>query len=233
VEQYGQTHAREDVYDDIIVPALTAAKRDRALGTMMPEDLEFVLQATRAIIDAVDLRQSQAAATAAFAASDEEPSARPAPKVRIVGCPARDEADALALVMFQRVLDPQQYALELASVEILTAEVVSLVEQQGVEPICIAAVPPGTTTPTRYLCKRLRTRFPACKILVGRWGWTGESDANRALLLAAGADVVSLTLRESHNQMRQWGLLDASPPPEPSLAVVPGPCLADVSPTRP
>ena len=68
----------------------------------------------------------------------------------------------------------------------LTAEVVSLVEQQGVELICIAALPPGTTTPTRYLCKRLRTRFPACKILVGHWGWTGESDTNWALLLSCG-----------------------------------------------
>ena len=113
--------------------------------------------------------------------------------------------------MFQRVLDPQRYALEIASVEMLTAEVVSLVEQQGVELICIAALPPGTTTPTRYLCKRLRNRFPACKILVGRWGWTGESDANRALLLAAGADAVGLTLRESHNQVRQWGLMDCVP----------------------
>ena len=101
------------------------------------------------------------------------------------------------------------------------------------ELICIAALPPGTTTPTRYLCKRLRTRFPACKILEGRLGWTGESDANRALLLAAGADAVGLTLRESHNQVRQWGLMDSSPPPEPSLTVVAGPRLPDVSPGRP
>jgi hypothetical protein len=92
-------------------------------------------------------------------------------------------------------------------------------------------VPP--TTPTRYLCKRLRIRFPACKILVGRWGWTGESDANHVLLLAAGADAVSLTLRESHNQVRQWSLLDSSPPTEQSLTVVPGPRLPDVSPAHP
>ena len=50
----------------------------------------------------------------------------------------------------------------------LTAEVVSLVEQQGVSLICIAALPPGASAPTRYLCKRLRTRAPECKIVVGR-----------------------------------------------------------------
>jgi hypothetical protein len=73
-----------------MVPALTAAKRDRALGTMTPEDLQFVLQATRAIVDAVELRQSQTATTAAGAltALGEEPIAPMAPKVRIIGCPA-------------------------------------------------------------------------------------------------------------------------------------------------
>jgi hypothetical protein len=235
VETYGKTHTPEDVYDDIVVPALTAAKRDREQGTMTPEDMHFVLQATRAIIDSVELRQSQTltAAAGALAPPGEEPVARTGPKVRIVGCPARDEADALALVMFQHLFDPSRYALEIAAAEMLTAEVVSLVEQQGVELICIAALPPGATTPTRYLCKRLRTRFPACKIVVGRWGLTEESDANRALLLAAGANAVGTTLRESRNQVMQWGLLDSSPPPEQSPSVVPGPSLPLVSPARP
>ena len=78
--RYGQTHAPEDVYDDLLVPALTAAKRDRAHDTMTPEDLQFVLQATRTIVEAVELRQSQAATTAAeaFAAPGEAPVARPA-----------------------------------------------------------------------------------------------------------------------------------------------------------
>lgn len=132
--------------------------------------------------------------------------------VHMLGCPARDAADALALVMFQRLLDPGRYVIEIVSPEMLTAEVVSRVEEQDVDLICIAALPPGTTTPTRYLCQRLRTRFPARKILMWRWGWNGESDANRALLLAAGADAVGLTLRESGNQVRQWGTLDAAQP---------------------
>jgi predicted PurR-regulated permease PerM len=234
VETYGQTRAPEDVYDDILVPALTAAKRDRAYDTITPEDLAFVLQATRAIVDSVELRQSDAATTAveALTTPDEAPGAPPRSTVRIVGCPARDEADALALVMFQHLLDPQRYALEIASGEMLTAEVVSLVEQQGVELICIAALPPGTTTPTRYLCKRLRARFPACKIVVGRWGWIGDGDANRALLLAAGADEVGLTLRESCNQVRQWAVLESSPSAERSPTVVPGPRLPNVNPAR-
>jgi predicted PurR-regulated permease PerM len=231
VDTYIQTHVPEDLYDDILVPALTAAKRDREQDAITPEDLQFVLQTTQAIMDDVALRQSQASTAVAGAiAPDEAPVASPGPPMRIMGCPARDETDALALVMFQHLLDPSRYALEIASAEMLTAEVVSLIEQQGIELVCIAALPPGTTTPTRYLCKRLRTRFPACKILVGRWGWIGDHDANRALLLAAGADEVGLTLQESCNQVRQWAMLDASPSAERSPTLGSGPRLPDVHP---
>ena len=76
--------------------------------------------------------------------------------------------------------------LEIVSAEMLTAEVVSLVEAARRRPYLHRGAAAGDYDPTRYLCKRLRTRFPACKILVGRWGWTGESDANRALLPRPG-----------------------------------------------
>jgi predicted PurR-regulated permease PerM len=235
VETYGETRAPEDVYDDIVVPALTMAKRDREQDTITPADLHFVLHATRTIVDSVELRQSQAltAAAGADAPTGEAPVATTSPLVHIVGCPARDDADALALVMFQHLLDPGRYALEIASAEMLTAEVVSLVGEQGIDLICIAALPPGATTPTRYLCKRLRARFPACKIMVGRWGWTGEGEANQALLRAAGADEVSMTLRESCTHVRQWGLLDSSPTPEGAPLVGLGPHLTDGSSTTP
>ncbi|MGH8056959.1 MAG: AI-2E family transporter [Candidatus Entotheonellia bacterium] len=235
VEVYVKTHALEDVYDDILVPALTAAKRDREQDTLTPEDMHFVVQATRAIIDDLGLRQPQAPPSSAGASDTpgDETVARAAPKVRIVGCPARDEADALALQMFQHLLDLRRYELEIASPEMLTAEVVSLVEQQHVELICIAALPPGATASTRYLCKRLRARFPECKIVVGRWGSTGDSEANRALPLAAGADEVSMSLRESHNQVMQWGLLDSSPTPAVLPTLLQGQRLPDVSPAHP
>jgi hypothetical protein len=66
--------------------------------------------------------------------------------------------------------------------------------------ICIAALPPGGLAQTRYLCKRLRARFPNLKIAVGRWG-TGSEDSNSILL--AGADKVGTTMIETREQMIQ------------------------------
>jgi hypothetical protein len=128
----------------------------------------------------------------------------------MVACPARDEADEVALLMVRQVLDPTRYELQVVSAAMLTAEVISLVEQQRVSLVCIVALPPGASAPTRYLCKRLRTQSPECKIVVGRWGFTGSIEENRAFLLAAGADEVGTTLRETRNQVMAFSQLHAS-----------------------
>ncbi|HEX4988779.1 MAG TPA: hypothetical protein VFW91_08380, partial [Candidatus Binatia bacterium] len=61
--------------------------------------------------------------------------------------------------------------------------------------------PPGGLAQTRYICKRLRKRFPNLKIIVGRWGSRNENNGNS--LLAAGADKVGTTMVETRDQVIQ------------------------------
>ena len=53
----------------------------------------------------------------------------------------------------------------------------------------------------RYLCKRLRARFPKIKIIVGRWGLKGNLESNQQQLGEAGADVMAVTLLETLGQL--------------------------------
>jgi hypothetical protein len=100
-------------------------------------------------------------------------------------------------MMFQHLLNPQHDMVEIASAEMLTAAVVALIEEQGIDRIRMAALPPGATTPTRDLCQRLRTQCPTCMSGLGGGGKTGKGEANGALLLVAGADAVGMTLRRA------------------------------------
>jgi hypothetical protein len=79
------------------------------------------------------------------------------------------------------------------------------VEQQGVGLICLGALAPGGIAQTRYLCLRLRARFPDLKIVVGRWGGTGNGAESHDLLRAASADYVETTLHETCARLRQLG----------------------------
>jgi hypothetical protein len=83
---------------------------------------------------------------------------------------------------------------------LLASEVVALVAECSPAMILIATVSPGGLGQTRYLCKRLRTRFPKLKIAVGRWGAGSE---NGESILLAGADRVGTTMIETREQMIQ------------------------------
>jgi len=83
---------------------------------------------------------------------------------------------------------------------VLTSEVVALVQEKSPALMFITTVSPGGLAQTRYLCKRLRARFPNLKIAVGQWGMGSE---NRSSILLAGADKVGITMIETRDQMIQ------------------------------
>ena len=64
-------------------------------------------------------------------------------QVLLALCPAEDELDELALWMFQRLLDPTEYGVELLGAALLTSERLSAIEQKAPQLIVIGALPPG------------------------------------------------------------------------------------------
>ena len=191
----------EQVYDDFLVPALNYAKRDRERDDLTESDEQSVLQATREILE--DLGERREVVTQAEEAvhAEERGSASAPIPLRVLACPARDQADRLALEMFRQLLDPAKWVVEIAAVETMTADLVAQVAEETPALVCIGALPPGGLAHTRYLCKKLRARFPEVKIVVGRWGLTGSVEANREQLQDAGADLTATTILETRSQL--------------------------------
>ena len=203
VEEHLKTHPQEQIFDAVLIPALNHARRDRELGRLTEDGEQFVFRATREILEDLNSlmpRSSSEASDSAKTATIVGNSSVILPKVRILGCPASDEADELALLMFRQLLDSTRYEVELMSDAVLTSEVVALIGEKSPAMIFIATVSPGGLAPTRYLCKRLRARFPNLKIAVGQWAM-GSEDRNSILL--AGADRVGTTMIETREQMIQ------------------------------
>jgi predicted PurR-regulated permease PerM len=144
----------EQVYDTLLVPALNYVKRDRVRDDLSEADEQFVLRATGEIVE--DLGERRAAATVAAATPAEGGVDQSVHKVHVLGCPGHDDADRLALEMFRQLLDPAQWDVEVASTELLSAELVAQAGEKAPAVICIGALPPGGLAHTRYLCKRLR-----------------------------------------------------------------------------
>jgi len=205
VEEYLKTNPPERVYDEVLVPALNFARLDRERGNLTDADEQFVFQATRAIVENINSKQQDAGLETDESGIAIEENSSLRPKVRILGCPARDGADEVALLMFQQLLHSTRYDLELIAEEKLASEVVAEAAEKKTGLVCIAAVQPGGLDQARYLCKRLRSQFPDVKIAVGLWGIQNNLEESRNSLLSAGADEVSTNLVETRDQITNLG----------------------------
>jgi len=183
------------IYDEVMVPALNYARRDRERDALSDEQFEFVVRTSREIVDEV------VAPTAPLADSV---------RGRIVGCPGRDEADEVALRMLASVLAPAGVVVEAVSSERLAAEVVALVESTSPACICVATLPPGGLAHTRYLVKRLHARLGDGCVVVGRWG-SGHPAEDPGGLLAAGANRVGTSIAATRDHVLEMLPLTTAP----------------------
>src|SRR5262245_1657548 len=190
-----------DLCDKVFVPALAHARRDFQAGLLSGEEYQSVLAGVLSIAEhqelavvAMGARQTERAA----AALPQRPS------VTVLACPAQDGADANALALFQQVLDPFNFQLEQVSPKRLVSEVLEIVQANQPAVVCIATLPPGGLAHTRHLCKRLRNRFPAQKILIGRWG-AAEPPNDRDAWSGCGADHIGVTFADTLKQLDWLG----------------------------
>ncbi len=179
----------EQTYDRLLIPVLNFTKRDRIREEITEEDEEFILRATRDMVDDI-----------APAVIVEKSTA---PRVKLLACPAADKGDLLALEMLQKVLIADRWDVDVVPTEVLAAELVERAVKEGYAVICIGSVPPGGLAHTRYLCKRLRNRLPNAKIIVGRWG-RQINEENYDQLIEAGATSVDTTVEGTRKQLNTW-----------------------------
>ncbi len=190
VEEYTQKNGVEKVYDDLLVPALVHAKWARDRGGMTPEDEEFILAATGRLLEDVVFPAQDAIDSKETAKGGEEMKCR----LLVLGCPAKDAVDEMALQMLQRLLPAGKCQMEVLSKDALAGEVLTRVGEAKPAVVVIGAVPAYSFSSIRYLCKRLRARWPDVRIVVGCWGLREDVKPTMERLMTAGADQASAEL---------------------------------------
>jgi predicted PurR-regulated permease PerM len=221
VEELLETQTLLEVYEGVLIPAFYYTKQDRQRGNLTVEEAQAMYQIMYEQLNALKIsRDASSAAEAVSSTPEDDTMAVLPPSISLLGCPAHDEADEAALLMLQQVLDPRRFEVEVTRAGLLAAEVLSLVEQRAPALVCIGLVPPGGFTHTRYLCKRLRARFPTLPIIVGCWGGTIDAAETLARLHLDSLTQVGATLTKTRQQIMQVSLTHNPPviDPVPSVA---------------
>jgi predicted PurR-regulated permease PerM len=188
VERTLPERAPEHVYDEVLLPSLVLAARDHARGRIDADEQRSVVEGVRELLDELE----PAAAASSL------------PPARLFAAATRNQADALALRMLHDLLAPARVALDVASPELLSAEVVDRVREHGADIVVVGALAPGGLAHARFLCKRLRAEVPGVRIVVGRWGMVEDAEGVRQTLQAAGADAVGASLLQTRDLVLQY-----------------------------
>ncbi|MEJ7747145.1 MAG: AI-2E family transporter [Luteimonas sp.] len=202
------------VYDEVIVPTLALARHDVRNAKLDAAAQRDLATASRDIVEGLGRQARNGDNDNDNETDDSDGVEVPAPALtRLLAVPARDSSDEVAVAMLHELVDPQRYAWSAASAASMALDVVALVEREAPAILCIISIPPGGLAHTRYLCKRVRARFPQLRIIVGRYSLLPEGIAkNREQLSAAGADHVLTTLAETLAQLQQLSTLDSPAP---------------------
>ena len=222
-EEFVGEKGLEALYEDVLIPVLDMAERDRHSDALSEERTRFVFDSTRTLVEEL----------AEPAVEDKEPGASPeaedaqkpytlAGPVTACIVPARDEADEIVGSMLRRCLTRRKVAAELLTTDVLKSEVMDRLTQLAPQVLYISALPPAAVLHGSYFCKRLRPRFPQLKIVVAVWHAEGDMEKGRSRLLAAGASEVVVTLKGAIEKLPPAALVTAMQPTEPQPESVAG-----------
>ena len=90
------------------------------------------------------------------------------------------------------------------------AELLALIERRQDDVVCICALPPYAFPPTRTMCKLIRARFPKIKLVIGVWGFSGDTEKAKARFERAQPDRLFTSLAEAIEQIQGLVLLKAA-----------------------
>ncbi len=171
--------------DEVLVPALCHAARDRDLEEITDEDFSKVQADTLGI-----LRRLERVNRRAVPPSPSNPT-------QVLGLPAFASADGLLLELLAPCLAGAEAQLEVLPPQTdLEAQVREVVRRRP-QAVFIATLPPEGGAKARYLCRRLRAALPHASVTVLRPSLGSDDPArSSAALREAGAGGVAESIQE-------------------------------------
>ena len=196
---------RVEVFDRILVPALSRAERDAAGERADLSHQEFAWQVIGEILDGLegqpDMSLDSLTAAARGPAESSHASASTEP-VKIVGLAVDDLSDLLVLRMLGQLLAPTGCVLEIITDTDSSLQVGEEVAEHSPRLVIVSHLPPQGLTLARYLVRRLRVQLPEMPIVVGRWGALAGAKSAGRRLVGNGASRVVFSLAEARPYRR-------------------------------
>jgi len=200
VSQFLKGRPLVELYDSVLIPALSMAEQDRHKGAIDAVREEFLFLSINEMI----AEFSEYQLSDSLSEEDPAPDAAAHAEARVLCVAAHDRADEITAAMLAQLLEQKGLAalafpLEGPSLH----ELFVSIDAKGGDIVCISALPPYAFAPARAMCKQIRERFPKLKVVVCVWGFSGDTQKAKARFERAQPDRLSTSLAEAMQHVEE------------------------------
>ena len=208
LDEYRKDHSLPNTFDQVLLPALAQAERDREHGDISAANQERIWRTTEQLLDDLSVVPI--------------PETQPVPEttakvLQVLGVPAQDQGDEFALKMLALAAE-SKFQIETIATATLAGELLKRLEVDEPDVVCISSLGPGGVSAVRYICKRIRQKFPHLPIVVGRWAFQGNTEKMIANTKERGATYVVTDLSTAITALEKIPTNTHSKTPIPSDA---------------
>jgi predicted PurR-regulated permease PerM len=191
VGQFLKGRSLVELYDSVLIPALSMAEQDRHKGAIDAVREEFLFLSINEMI-------------AEFSEESPTPDAAEHRDARILCLAAHDRADEITAAMLAQILEQKGFAtLSFPMAGAAPHDWFALIEAGHSDVVCISALPPYAFAPARAMCKQIRERFPKLKVVVCVWGFSGDTQKAKARFERTQPDRLSTSLAEAAGHVQE------------------------------
>ena len=215
LEHFLEQKPLEDLYDSVLIPALSFAERDRHHERLDKTSADFIISNTRRIIAELfeerrkETRKSGPPTEQTAAPPNEQNETEPPAALtsrtpvgnskadpKIVVVPARDQADEIVATMLCQLLTRAGYAALCIPLG-KPAEMILKTVQSSPDIVCISALPPYAFAHAKSVYAKLSAQLPQSGLLLGMWNYPGDLDRLAARIALSDDHTIATTLSQA------------------------------------
>jgi predicted PurR-regulated permease PerM len=217
VGQFLKGKSLVELYDAVLIPALSMAEQDRHKGAIDAAREEFLFLSVNEMVAEFSEEDSSFESGAALGRVVPAPVAAARIDARVLCLAAHDRADEITAAMLAQMLERKGFAtLSFTMAGASPNDWFALIDAGRSDVVCISAVPPYAFGPARAMCQQIRERYPKLKLVVCVWGFTGDAQKAMARFERSQPDRLSTSIAEAVAHVQEL----ACPAPEPAAPLL-------------
>ncbi|HVB99252.1 MAG TPA: AI-2E family transporter [Candidatus Dormibacteraeota bacterium] len=210
LDRYLKDKSLEDLYDLVLIPALSLVEQDRHQNQLDEATQTFVFQSVKEVLEEIEDRSNEPRELNAKGAevtdsdgtsplSSQNAAAKRA--ISVVCMPVRDEADEIVGSILVHLLKKSGYRARYLDIG-TTTEMLAQVMEEKPAIVFLSALPPFAVAHARRLYQALRAQTPDLKILIGLWHFSGDAEQAARRISGVSDGHISATLAHAMQQIR-------------------------------